>query len=214
MILNLMSIKFMKAVIALQKHAVDQSIKVSTLLLYAYALASKLSLEEHKQEFLSEIEGYYTFYDDTIPLYRNIQGTLHLLNTSTGNTTLLNGIPQLESMLIKDGIIVLEETHFDEKNNVRIKCGKEVVDFFESKADVDPNHCFVLVVGKFRFLSILQSIRMKVLDFALNLEKEGVLGEEWEFSVIEKEHILNVHYNIETVNNMANHNIDSSIGRD
>ena len=72
---------------------------------------------------------------------------------------------------------------------------------------------FQIRTSKIPFQKALDTIKFKILELSYNLEKEGILGDDWEFTETEKEHVLNVTYNIGTVENMANHNLDSFIDR-
>lgn len=45
------------------------------------------------------------------------------------------------------------------------------------------------------------------------LEKQGILGEEWEFTEQEKQMTQNINYHIGNVGNMANHNDNSTINQ-
>ncbi|CAI3934231.1 unnamed protein product [Commensalibacter communis] len=60
---------------------------------------------------------------------------------------------------------------------------------------------------------IFSNIRKIILDWTLKCEKQGILGEGLEFSQEKKQMAQNITYNISSVQNMANHNTDTTINQ-
>ncbi|PWB13065.1 hypothetical protein DCO44_16050 [Acinetobacter sp. AM] len=203
----------MKAIIALQKLVLDPSSKISDILRHAYLIACKLNLEDFKKWCELELNGYHSIDDSNIPEYRYIFGSLCLTNSLSGQTAIFNAEAIFSGQIIKDGISFFEGAIKTQSESITLEIKSEIDKILRKSNPQcrDSHFIFQIRASKIPFQKALDMIKFKILEISYQLEKEGILGEEWEFTATEKEHILNVHYNIETVKNMANHNIDSFI---
>lgn len=209
-------IEYMKAIIALQRLVLDPSSNISDILRHAYLIACKLNLEDFKKWCELELNGYYSIDDSNIPDYRYIFGSLYLTNSLSGQTAIFNAEAIYSGQIIKDGISFFEGAIKTKSDSITLEVNSDI-DRILRKSNPqcqDSHFIFQIRASKIPFQKALDKIKFKILGISYQLEKEGILGEEWGFTATEKKHILNVHYNIETVKNMANHNIDSFIGRD
>lgn len=66
----------MKAIIELQKRAMDSSTDIVELVRYAYAIACKLDLKDFVAWCNAELEGYIEHCEVFLPEYRCVNGTL------------------------------------------------------------------------------------------------------------------------------------------
>ncbi|OUI78602.1 hypothetical protein HK18_06810 [Commensalibacter intestini] len=76
-----------------------------------------------------------------------------------------------------------------------------------------PKLHFHIFVSNMELIKILIAVQKKILDWALDCEDQGILGDEWIFTDKEKEMAQNITYNINTLQNMANHNTESTINQ-
>lgn len=201
----------MKAVIALQKKLLNECSKVSNILLHAHLIASKLELHDFKKWCSLEINGYHSLQDSEVPNYRWIRGTLHLKDPLTGDISALPSPIEFSHKVIRDSVIKLEEYNFDESGGVNLFLSPEIEDYFKKNVENYSKCIAYLRVSKGDYINTLYNIRVKILEFTEELEENGVLGEEWEFTDQEKEMIHNFNYTIHNVESMSNHNIDSKI---
>lgn len=227
----------MKAVIKLQQLATNPDIKVSELLNHAYLISSKLNVKQFSDWCNNELNGYFSNNDD-IPNYRLIRGSIYA--SAVGKATIpvvISGpewakytdiklihdpIPKLESWIYSDDktFINLRLEHgleerllrfFDDQDNQLIqKMGMQNNPFSDNlRSGYQP----FLSISKTDISNILSTIRKAILDWSINLEKQGIIGEDYIFTAEEKQMTQNVHYTIGNVGNMANHNENSTINQ-
>ena len=205
----------MKAIIALQKLVLDPSSQISDILRHAYLISCKLNLDDFKKWCELELNGYQSIDDSNIPEYRYIFGSLCLENSLSGQTAIFNAEAIFSGQIIKDGISFFEGALKTKSDSVTLEVKSDIDKILrENNPQCQESHfIFQIRTSKIPFQKALDTIKFKILELSYNLEKEGILGDDWEFTETEKEHVLNVTYNIGTVENMANHNLDSFIDR-
>ncbi|MDD2946261.1 MAG: hypothetical protein PHG15_10845 [Acinetobacter sp.] len=227
----------MKAVIKLQQLATNPDIKVSELLNHAYLISSKLDVKQFSDWCNNELNGYFSNNDD-IPNYRLIRGSIYA--SAVGKATIpvvISGpewakytdmklihdpIPKLESWIYSDDKPFinlrleqgLEERllrFFDDQDNQLIqKMGMQNNPFSDNlRSGYQP----FLSISKTDISNILSTIRKAILDWSINLEKQGIIGEDYIFTAEEKQMTHNVNYHIGSVGSIANHNENSTINQ-
>jgi len=173
-------------VLELQKDAMDSSVPLTDLLRKALVVAKKLGIKEFEAWVQCELNGYKD--DDKIPNYREVTGVIRAWNPYHGwipvvirnekmvnalrKRTLHNSISDLQNLAqnAKDGDFLMYYPPIVE--NILMKDG-----MFQP----------VLHAGVNSVFGILDATRNIVLEWALKLEKEGILGEGLSFSAKEKE---------------------------
>lgn len=206
----------MKAVIALQKLVLDPSSQISDILRHAYLIACKLNLDDFKKWCELELNGYQSIEDSNIPEYRYIFGSLCVKNSLSGQKAIFNAEAIFSGQIIKDGISFFEGALKTKSDSITLEVKSDIDKILRrNNPQYKESHfIFQIRTSKIPFQKALDTIKFKILELSYQLEKEGILGEEWEFTATEKEHVLNVYYSIDTVNSMANHNIGSFINSD
>lgn len=177
-------------VLELQQLASDKDVSVTDLLRKALIVATKLDLKDLKDWVLSELEGYPDKKE--IPKYRIVQSVIRAYNPYSGwihcqfedremsenlsNITFNRPIGELEALVIGD-----ENRH----GMLEVTFTQEVTDTLMKMAhsDLEPTR----FINKSKITSILETVRTTLLKWALQLEKEGILGEGMTFSEEEKE---------------------------
>lgn len=171
----------MKLVLELQKKALDSNISVVDLLRTAYSVAVKLNLNEFKKWISCELNGYLDSSEE-LPDYRFVVGTMKCLHPFYGWTNIIIDDPvligEIEHMPIWQKISEIEQL-------AQTTCltGK----YLPPKLNVafaKQNHGMMAatIIDKSQCHGILDSVKNKVLDWALNLEKNGILGEDMSFN--------------------------------
>lgn len=182
-------------VLELQRDAYNQEIRVSTLLRKALAISKKLGIVEIENWLNKELNGYLT--QDEIPKYRIIYGDVKAWN-SYRNSWIPTCLPnaEIEELVSKREIDLpigeLESLIENEAHELRVSLPsyveKILVEIFDKQMQ------FYLIVGKTKFISILEIVRTNILNWTLELEQQGILGEGMSFSAEEKakaQHITN-----------------------
>lgn len=187
-------------VFELQKDALDSETNVSNLLRKALVVSKKLGIIEIETWINSELSGYKS--GDTLPSYRRIQGEVKAWNPYNGLW-----IP-----------MIFHETEWAENLSLRTICESvEELDSIltESSTGSGTLHCRfppnvertlmqlasvdlqpTLVIGRVQFVGILNAVRNNILNWSLELEQKGILGEGMSFSNEEKKLAHQISYNI------------------
>lgn len=163
-----------KIVSELQRAALDPDMDIVSLLNKAYLVAFKLDMEDFAAWISSEINGYKE--GQPLPDYRLVTGERKAKNPFHGWQPVYytNGSIQKITMRPRDALPSLKRCA--EGDNTPMVPMDSVEDcpscLFISANQID---------------SIIASVRHHVLDWALKLEKNGILGEGIEFTLKEKE---------------------------
>lgn len=189
-------------IIELQSEAMDADVRISDLLRKTLLVAKKLKIPETATWALSELNGYTD--DDTVPQYRHLKGEIKAHNTYTGQW--------LPIMFMEGG----EEKH---RLLSHRKCGQPISEI-ESLIEGDPEHVGMtyspeiqnmlmkgadmpfppmLLLSLSSLHGILDTVRTNILEWALKLEEEGVLGENLSFTGAEKEAASSITINVENM---------------
>ncbi|MGD0238646.1 MAG: hypothetical protein ABSC55_29435 [Syntrophorhabdales bacterium] len=178
-------------VIQLQELAVDSRNSISDLLRKALLISTKLDLKDVKQWVLSELNGYKDIKE--IPDYRRITGELMVYNPYHGYIPFI--IPDTKTVEVLRQTVVVEsvESLRHLLNTSGDRKGIFTYDFLpEQEAILMRLQDWVFQVRPTRvaqasqLAGILEKVRTRLLDWSLNLEAAGILGEGLTFSKEEK----------------------------
>jgi hypothetical protein len=187
-------------ILELQKDGMNPSIEVSSLLRKAYVVAKKLKVNDFADWLSKELNGFNS--GDEIPNYRKVQGTIKAHNPFHGwvpvilqdtemaenlSTRMINqSIPELENVIknAKDRNIDYGTIRFP--NDIE----RLLMSTFE--VELVPQ----LLVDNSQIHKIIESVRNTVLEWALKLEEDGILGEGMTFSEKEQEKASTTTYHI------------------
>lgn len=221
------------AVIKLQQEALDDTCSVEKLVRLAYTIAKKLEIQEMVEWCNNELSGY----QHKIPPYRVLAGKLYAFSldgkdeveirvTKSGQTDINHFLEYLTlpiSRVIElngnsDNYIYFSVNE-DLENSILPQIYAEDEQYFKYFGLINnpfydrlkPTYSLKRVIHKSQFGKILSEIRKYILDWAISLEKAGILGENLAFTKEEQTMSANVTYNIQSVGNMANHNQHSTI---
>ncbi len=186
-------------VVELQQDALNRDTPITDLLRKAYVVARKLKIHEFEQWLTGELEGYSKTSD--IPDYRIVTGEVKAWNQYHGWQPIFfeeahiaeaaskrsNGqrIAEIENLLNSLGEkgSSLQIPFAPEQQNVICKA-------------IGYQTQVTLMTSETGLVRIIDAVRNIVLNWALKLEEDGVLGEDMTFSDYEKNKVEQHSYNV------------------
>ncbi len=182
-------------VLELQSDALNESVSILSLLRKAKALSVKLGVTTIDQWLEHELSGYPT--RGSIPEYRNVIGRTVCLNPYVGWVPLeVRGSRAKELCERRLHQPIGELSQFTGTTVLLMYAAAVAEDIRNQTHGFEP----ALEVAVPAIQSIINLVRNKILDFALELEKQGVLGEGMTFTPKEKMAASNISYSINIEN--------------
>lgn len=186
-------------VLQLQERALNSANPVSDLLRLALVAAKKLDRSDIESWLSLELNGYQGEHDlESIPPYRRVKGKVVAWNPYNGwipviiknaayeravtERTIGSSVSELESLL-KDGGGTLTMQFTPKIREALMR---------DAELPLEP----VLQIPESVVRGALDAIRTKILEWSLELERAGVLGEGLQFSANERAAASSVTYNI------------------
>jgi hypothetical protein len=186
-------------VIELQHDALKSDIPVTDLLRKAYVVAKKLKLSDFETWIKLELDGYLDNAD--VPEYRLVRGTVKAWNPYHGwqpiyfenhemaevlsNRTNGQRVAEIESLL---------ENLSENGNNLQMPFSAEqenmICDAIGERLQI------TMMTPSTSLIRIIDAVRNIILNWALKLEEDGVLGENMTFSDDEKDKAESHSYNL------------------
>jgi AbiTii len=175
-------------VLQLQEIASGSDHGVADLLRKALVVASKLQLPEFKDWILNELNGYTE--PSALPDYRSIRGDLRAQNPYQGLIPFIINNLEIRKTV---NLIRIRESITSIEQLVTTQPGGEICYYFapeQEAALMKMQGAYPLrplrVVGPNQLLAIIQAVRTRILEWALSLEAEGILGDGLSFSETER----------------------------
>jgi len=191
-------------VIELQKEALDSSIHVSDLLRKALFIAKKLDIHKFQEFIELEFNGYSNHQNT--PEYRLVSCQTKVFNPFNNYwMPLMTDIKELYNNLSKryvnQPIAEIEAlVQLGQKNNSVLQMPFSDSEALKLMQLSNLPVCFGLrptsIIDISQLHGIIDAVRNIVLDWSIQLEKEGILGENMSFSEEEKKTASNVTFNI------------------
>jgi len=185
-------------VMELQREAMDESISIESLLRKAYLVSKKLKLKEFEEWIKQEQNGY----SKEVPGYRNVAGELKAWNPYHGWVPVIfsGEVGEWASkMKLVHSISALSDVYNSSDNIIRLSISSAYSQWLDEHTDLVPTK-YEFFVSKSELYRIMSTIRNKILDWALLLEDNGIIGEGMTFTDIEKKKALNTN----VINNYTN----------
>lgn len=171
-------------VIDLEKEAFDETVSVESLLRKAYLVARKLKLTEFEEWINKEQNGY----NGEVPDYRMINGNYKAWNPYRGWMPVIL-TPKMgkfmSSIPLHQSISSLTETYTSNEGSIQFTLNAEINDFLNRSTDGFETQ-FSFNTSRNEIYRILSTVRNKILDWALFLEENGIVGEGMAFTDEEK----------------------------
>lgn len=175
-------------VLQLQSEAVDSNTSIVQLLRKALIIASKLNLTDIEKWINNELNGYEDI--DDIPSYRNVSCEIKAYNPFNGIWMPIIFESEKEAELfnskkISQKITELDKIDTENKNStLHIQIPDSISNNLMKNSDLPSKP--VLLVPASSVRGIIESVRNIILDWTLQLEREGILGEGLRFNIKEK----------------------------
>jgi len=169
----------------LQMDAMDPKVFVSNLLRRAKLTATKLRLAETEDWVEQELNGYET----EPPPYRTVYGRPMGRNPVrgwipiTGQKELISQLPNSQPVSSLESLLAEQTTAGG--GTLHIPYSHEICAFLDQANRVH-GWSYVLQVPASELSRILDRVRTLVLDWALALEKEGIMGSEINFDAADR----------------------------
>lgn len=179
----------MPLIIQIQQDCLDQTVSVTNLLRRAKIAATKLGVDEFLKWINNELEGYNCSADE-LPGYRVLVGRAEALNPRYGWRPILFDNHSLERDFSKapiwQSIAPLEELLSDryESGNLSIAFPPEVRTLMVQMLGIQTEMRQSLSRGQ--VLNIVSSVKDIILNWTLQLEKSGIIGNNMSFKNEEK----------------------------
>lgn len=191
-------------VLELQELASSRTNDIVDVLLKAKMIAVKLGLNDLSEWLKFEIDGYPNAQN--LPEYRIGRGSVKALNPVRGWIPVdFSNIPsdivdEILEYRITESISSMQGID-TEDNMLRLVMPPSMVEMLFGKGNIPPEVCWFFSANK--ATHIITTVRNKILDWSLDLESKGILGEGLRFSQKEKEaapmtvhNITNIHGNV------------------
>lgn len=186
-------------VIELQREAMDENVSIESLLRKAYLVAKKLKLREFEEWINQEQDGY----SKKVPKYRNIVGEIKAWNPYHGWIPIVfsqSSIADLASkMPVTNSVSAISDVYNSSEDIVYLSVNTALTQWLNENVDFVPTK-YAFLASKSELYRIMSTVRNKILDWALLLEENGIVGEGMTFTDIEKKTALNTN----VINNYTN----------
>lgn len=180
-------------VIQLQEAAMDHRSSVSSLLTKAKVAAAKLRLGQLLSWIAFEINGYG---NEEVPEYRTMSAIPKLLNPYNGMIPILGDDPKLMKLLgiarTGQSVAELEKLVEGKPQRLQMAFPPRLQAFVQQNMDLPIPMQGFWIIGSNQIEGILNIVRQNILDWSLELEDAGVLGQGLTFSATEKAAAMSV----------------------
>lgn len=179
----------------LQKKALDENVNISTLLRYALLVSKKLNINDFENWISSELNGYG---DTKIPKYRIHKGEFvaHDINYDRYIPVIIDSSDKIQIFTKYEFNSSLSELNLliDEKNesHIYMALNPNVESYLRNLTGYEFK--FILAISKCKVQNISEIVRNRILDWSLDLEKDGILGKDMTFTDKEKRIATSKHY--------------------
>lgn len=169
--------------------SVDDTVSIEALLRKAYLVSNKLDLNDFSEFLKKEMHGYNDNDDiSKIPYYRLVKGTLIVLNPISGWRPVVIEDKELEEIIssrwIMQSAFELNSLYESKSEELSIRLSGEMNQKFSSLTGV-PTTQFCISISRASICHILNSVKTSILEWALTLDKEGIVGDGIDFSFAE-----------------------------
>ncbi|WP_152540909.1 hypothetical protein [Luteimonas huabeiensis] len=189
-------------VLELQRDALDKNVSTTDLLRKALVVARKLNVTDTVEWITNELNGYPSGVE--VPDYRKIRGELKVFNPYHGWQPLFFADTKQADLLCvratSQSISELEQIVSGDSDMAYVKFPKDLEKSLMERMEV-PLEPAVLI-AKTRIHGLLDRVRNSVLEWALQLEEKGVVGEGMSFTKEEKMQAGNLTFNVSSIGNL------------
>jgi chaperonin cofactor prefoldin len=185
----------------IQTAAINDSTKIEHLLRMVKIAAAKLSIKEVESWVDAELNGY----NDDVPDYRILSGQLVIQNEYTGAwQVVFSHDEELTKIMhqteVRQPLGSLREIVYDQNGDKFINMFSSERVTFMNKIGIKTSRAGIQI-GRTSLIGIIESVKNWVLDWALEMEKNGIVGENMTFNTREKAEARATMTNFHIINN-------------
>lgn len=197
----------------LQSDALDRKTSVTDLLRKALVVSKKLSITQIEVWLSHELNGYPKDVEVDIPKYRHVRGQIKVHNPYHGWQPVHFGDPAMGEILstrtISQPIGELEALNLNASSTLTIPYPENIKN--QLMAGMDVALPPILHVSSTSVVGILDAVRNNILEWALQLEQQGISGQGMSFSKQEQQAASQINYNItNNIGSMQNSQIQQA----
>ena len=181
----------MPLVLQLQQLATDNSTDITELLRKSLLVATKLGLQSFRNWVNQELHGYGV---SDVPAYRHVRAELKADNPNQGLIPFLIDDKEMMEAVCDaplqepiGSLADLMEIRYEDKGHLRVPMTPKqkliLMHMQDNFVQLEP----VRTIGRNQVAAILDAVRTKILEWSLQLEADGVIGEGMTFSPEEKQ---------------------------
>lgn len=196
-------------VLELQRDVLDRSIHITDLLRKALLVSRKLKISDIEEWLSDELNGYN---GKSVPSYRTLTGELKGFNPYRGWIPMMLG-DDINDMIsvtpIHDSVSqIIDLVERSDGGSVMIKFPQDMSMTIMRMIgrDIEPT----LHIPVHQLVRIVDVTKTKILDFALDLETRGILGEGIRFSKAEEQLAQSITYHTINIERMDNSQIQQA----
>lgn len=178
-------------VLDLQQELLQADCDVLIALRKAHVIATKLKLSEFNEWIQNELNGYKCNYNE-LPGYRKVAGSLKAWNPYRGWIPCIISDKKVEELIctapIYDGIAIIKELGINAKSGtVLMQFNGQVEQQIISMLNMPVSMNVQLHVSTTIINGIPEAVKNYLLQWTLDLETQGILGENMTFTKEERE---------------------------
>lgn len=182
-----------KIVIDLQRDCMDLSIPCDQLLLKAYTIAFKLGISSMVDFCSKELYGYADVKREDVPAYRKgIIGLEGVDGYRNAFPIILKQDSEFKVLEISESITEIESMDLSKGSILYSNVSAEESYFIRKKIKVDSDILIRKIIPAYFLKAILTKVRKMILEWALQLEKNGIYGEQLIFSDEEQKKVNDI----------------------
>lgn len=189
----------MGIVIELQKEALEDNVSIESLMRKAYLVARKLNLTEFEEWINQEQNGY----KGQVPEYRYIVGEIKAWNPYYGWIPMVFSADiadMISKMPIPTSISELQDLYKSSGSTIGVSVNGELTELLNEHIDDYMPTKYQFFSTKSELYRIMSTVINKILDWALLLDENGIVGEGLSFTDVEKKTAQNT----QVINNYTN----------
>jgi hypothetical protein len=183
---NVFNEENMKLVLELQTEAQKSNVSINDLLRKAYVVAVKLDVKEFSEWILSEQNGYGNRAFGEIPEYREVKGEIKSWHTSGFYQHVAFDQVEITKMLsqrrINQSISEIEHLLLNAEATGHLTVSYDAQTMKELRRVLGSDTKPELHIQHSMLKKILDAVQNRILNWSLQLEKDGILGEGMSFT--------------------------------
>jgi hypothetical protein len=176
-------------ILQIQSEAMDGSTSVASLLRKVRAAAVKLDLADELQWINWELDGYTNVDADDLPPYRRLMGELKVKNPFHGLQPIHFSDPKIAEIVCaapcRQSVAELESLLAAGPGSLQVQLSQEHINLLLDMMPVQLEP--ILKLERTAVIRVIDAVRNLVLNWSLEMEKAGVLGDGMMFNMQEKQ---------------------------